>query len=602
MNLGRLLLFLSSYSACSSMMCDHYPCYPSRRVHHLDGTWEFVFLNNIDDVSKFDPSAVVYNDTMVVPGSFDALPLYSGVRGTAVYRRKVAVTAKYLSRIKFEACSLYCAIFVDGKKLGDHGNGYSPFWLDVPASESPDREIVVVADNRFNSKLTPLHLENYDFYQYGGIARSVYLHEVGTTSISNVDVIIHDAMEGKVDLRVRIHGYDSVSQATFAVAFDGNLQGQTHNVEVSNGIAMIVGLSVPNHKLWFPRTPNLHFAEVTELSGLNDSIMVRFGIREVSACKDSHTGSMAVCINGQPTKLLGYSKHDMHPAFGISMPDQQLFEDIHMLRQLGGNYLRLVHYPHNPHLLDMCDELGILLWQELLGWGLSESIIINPAIKQDLLHDLDEMVNNTFNHPSVIIWAFLNEGASDHSDSCDTYKALSDRYKSLQVNGLVSWASSRTTHDKCYDSADVISFNSYPGWYGGSLKDVVPTILSEADFVAKLGKPFIKSEIGAGAIPGWQDPMNGVWTENYQSQVLERITTTVVNNSTIAGVSLWQFADTRSKPGISRPRTFNNKGTLDEYRRPKQPSFLTVQKAYTSFNHTENTLGTQKVGIVIHSW
>jgi beta-glucuronidase len=95
---------------------------------------------------------------------------------------------------------------------------------------------------------------------------------------------------------------------------------------------------------------------------------------------------MAVCINKKPTKLLGFSKHAMHPSFGIALPEQQLMQDVQLLRQLSGNYFRLVHYPHNPRLLDICDEMGILLWQETLGWGLGESILTNSTIRQYLLY------------------------------------------------------------------------------------------------------------------------------------------------------------------------------------------------------------------------
>jgi beta-glucuronidase len=518
------------------------------------------------------------------------MPLYSGVRGTAVYRQQVTLTPNTEARIKFEACGFYCAVFVDGQKIGYHGNGYSPFWMDIPSSDSVDREVIVLVDNRFNSALAPLHMESYDFYQYGGIARSVYVHEVGAMSVENVDVMIHDAQEGVVDLRIRLHGNtpQQVMEATFVIAFDDETESQTYkNTVITNDIAMINGVTVPNHKLWSPQDPQLHTAQITAQSAFNDTIVVRFGIREITACEDTTTHSMAVCINKKPTKLLGFSKHAMHPSFGIALPEQQLMQDVQLLRQLSGNYFRLVHYPHNPRLLDICDEMGILLWQETLGWGLGESILTNSTIRQYLLYDLEEMVNNTFNHPSVIIWAFLNEGASDHTDSCVTYKALSDRYKDLTVNGLVSWASSRKQSDKCLDAADVVSFNSYPGWYSGTIDDIPSTILDEAAFVANLGKPFIKSEIGAGAIPGWQDAFNGFWTINYQAEVLQAVTSTIVPNPNITGVSLWQFYDMRTRPGIGRPRAYNNKGTLDEYRRPKEASFLTVQKAYSSFNHSQ---------------
>ncbi|XP_065839952.1 beta-glucuronidase-like [Oscarella lobularis] len=576
-------LFLSFSESDSAVpVCSRYPCYPSRAVHHLDGLWDFVFISGVSDPSKFDPSKAQYNDTMVVPGSFDALKSYEGVHGTGVYRRRLSVTPMTMGRLKFESCGFYCAIYVDQKKLGDHKNGYTAFWMDVPPSDSNTREIVVVADNQF-SDLVPLHKESYDFYQYGGITRALHFHETPALSIENVDVIVRNASKGEVDVQIRLHSTTKLPDSiSVDLQFDTDETPSSHTAEESKGSYTIIARTVQNHKLWSPKSPSMHTLHVV-LHDSNDSIVVRFGLRDVQPCKDNKTGSMSICINGEPTKLLGFSKHDTHPTFGMSLPDNQLLFDVQLLRQMGGNYFRLVHYPHNPHLLDMCDELGILLWQETLGWGLSESTLTNPDIQKDLLYELDEMVNNTFNHPSVILWAYLNEGASDHTDSCTIYSKLSQRYKELRVNGLVSWASNRKQNDKCLDAADVLSFNSYPGWYDGGLDSIVPMILGEADFVARKGKPFIKSEIGAGAIPGWQDTVNTYWTVTYQGQVLELVTKTVVSNSTITGVSLWQFYDARTRDGIGRPRAFNNKGTFDEYRRPKIPAYTAVRDAFTSY-------------------
>jgi beta-glucuronidase len=190
------------------------------------------------------------------------------------------------------------------------------------------------------------------------------------------------------------------------------------------------------------------------------------------------------------------------------------------------------------------------------------------------------MVNNTFNRPSGILFAFLNEGDSSNPASCPTYSTLAARYRSLQVNGLVTWASDKTESDVCLDAADVISFNSYPGWYGGSydlqqdLQSAVPTIIGEATWVQQHqpGKPFIKSEIGAGGIPGWRDQLRGFWSEEYQAALDGAITNTIATDDRFAGISLWQFCDVRTYTGVNalgRPRSLNNKGVFDEYRRPK---------------------------------
>jgi len=262
---------------------------------------------------------------------------------------------------------------------------------------------------------------------------------------------------------------------------------------------------------------------------------------------------------------------------------------------MGGNYLRLVHYPHDRRFLDLCDTLGILVWQENLGWGNSESQLTNPTFVNAQLQGIDEMVYNTFNHPSIILWAYLNEGDSSQTASCDTYNKLATRYRDLGIQGLVTWASDHNQNDVCYSVAkpDVISWNSYPGWYDNSndydpadtLTHVRPAIQSEQTWVNTNypTKAFLKSEIGAGGIPGFSDFFfgpGGFWSIEYQGALLDIVADEVVKNNGIAGVSLWQFFDIRTYNGpraLNRPRSYNNKGTFDEYRRPKTPAYTQVR-------------------------
>eukprot|EP00117_Sycon_ciliatum_P029762 scpid38042/ scgid23617/ Beta-glucuronidase; Beta-D-glucuronoside glucuronosohydrolase len=583
----------------NTQICHTYPCWPTSRVESLSGFWDFNFTTNVADPKHVDLNKVIYNDKMAVPGSFDASPQYAGVRGTAFYRRTVFVSGGNGWRLKFEACSLWCAVYVDGKMIAEHSNGYSPFWVGSTPRESGNHEIVVVVDNRFDKDRTILQSEGYDFYQFGGIIRHLTLHEESSSvAIQGVDVMTKQG-GGIVSARVRFHGSQSLpSEVTLTYIVDGNASSsRSSSYPVTDGQATITGIRVDNPRLWSPEAPSLHTLYVSMVGTLGneqiqDAIIVRFGLRSVEACKRS-TGEATLCINGEETKLKGFSRHDAHPQYGASLNRQQWMQDLQILKNMGGNYLRLVHYPHDPEFLSLCDEMGILVWQENLGWGNSESDLTNPDFVKALLQGVDEMVNNTFNHPSIIIWAFLNEGASNKKSACDSaYVPQASRYRELGVNGLVSWASNKKQSDVCLDNADVVSFNSYPGWYGDSgdyslqdqLGTVAPAILEEASWAAvNQKKPFIKSEIGAGAIPEWEDTFNGFWTAKYQSSLLSIVAETVVSNKNFTGVSLWQFFDVRTCNGphaLGRPRALNNKGILDEYRRPKHPSVDAVRAIF----------------------
>jgi beta-glucuronidase len=219
-------------------------------------------------------------------------------------------------------------------------------------------------------------------------------------------------------------------------------------------------------------------------------------------------------------------------------------------------YFRLVHYPHAEEELEAADATGTLLWQESLSWGAAASTIVDPLFVAAQLQCIEEAVNASFNHPSAALFAFLNEGASDNRTACGTYEALAARYRSLRVNGLVTWASNRGTADLCLSAADVVAQNLYPAWYGfeagqtvqEALDAVVPTIAAAAAWVAEHqpGKPFLLSEIGAGAIPGYHDAFGAQWSEEFQAALDGIVAAEVASNPAFAGTSIWQWSDGRT--------------------------------------------------------
>jgi beta-galactosidase/beta-glucuronidase len=167
----------------SLVAASHYPYYPDRVTHDLSGEWDFVFAYDFDLNNTVLPA---FNSTQAVPGAFDSR-YGTGLqyaRGTGFYRRSITITRGNNAKLHFEACSMWCRIYIDGKEISEVGHGgYTPFWVNVPPSNtSATRELVVIADNRFDPKRTPTHYVYYDFYQYGGLIRAVTLHELPTSS------------------------------------------------------------------------------------------------------------------------------------------------------------------------------------------------------------------------------------------------------------------------------------------------------------------------------------------------------------------------------------------------------------------------------------
>eukprot|EP00908_Phaeocystis_cordata_P007571 Transcript_18225.p3 GENE.Transcript_18225~~Transcript_18225.p3 ORF type:complete len:216 (-),score=82.53 Transcript_18225:109-756(-) len=184
------------------------------------------------------------------------------------------------------------------------------------------------------------------------------------------------------------------------------------------------------------------------------------------------------------------------------------------------------------------------------------------------------MVSAAYNHPSVVLWGFFNEGQSDNATACPSYAAMARAFKGRDPSRLVTWASNRKQRDLCLRHADVVSFNSYPGWYGGNASSVNASWEADAAWVAAHwpAKPFLISETGAGGIAGNHSASLQRWSEEYQALVDGDDAATAMGSADVAGLALWQYSDIKvDQPNSSsgRPGGINNKGVYDRWRRPK---------------------------------
>ncbi len=549
-----------------------YPKHEIRKVHCLDGDWDFAWLGEAVDLEAVRPSGISFAEKRPVPSAFDAAGAYGCRRGTVALRRRVKLTPGCRSRLHFQGLGMWARIFVDGQPLLDWSAPYSGFWVEVPTADGAERELLVLVDNRFDARRVPLQMPFFDFYAYGGIYRSVAWHEVPDCWLERVQVTTADPAAGRISARV-LFGGQCPAAVDLQIAIDGKAVF-TGKVSPAAGTA-VLDLCVPDPKPWSPATPNLHLLQAT-IPG--DDIIERFGLRTVE------TRGGRVLLNGREIKLLGYCRHEAHPDFGPALPEAQMRQDLELLRDLGCNFIRGSHYSQNQRFLDLCDEQGFLVKEESLGWGQSAALFENPELCAGLELQTRLMVRNSFNHPCVIVWGFLNEGESDAPAARHIYQRLAGCIREEDRSRLVAYATCRPMTDLNYDLCDLVCVNTYPGWYNTDPKnpDKVPTVDDIWPWVNKIresvrgrgfgDKPFLLTEIGAGAIPGWHDPYASFWSEEYQAKYLETVCRGVVADAGIAGLALWQFCDCRTyntHRALGRPRAFNNKGTVDERRRPK---------------------------------
>ncbi|MCF7838640.1 MAG: beta-galactosidase [Candidatus Marinimicrobia bacterium] len=545
----------------------------------LDGIWQFTFQAEQAWTDE-NLARLAYDDRIAVPSAFDALPAYNGRRGVGFYRRLITVPPGQRARLRFNAVGMYAKVFIDQQKVGEQYAAYTPFVVEVPKSERAERELVVMAGNRFDEALYPLHLPDYDFYAYGGIFRSVTLEllpEGELVEWVGVDTVDPDA--GELLIRVR----PARPGQAFHLSLDDGPTEILTATDVRDGEARLP-LRRPGLSTWSPDSPALHTLAVDNGTHLHT---VRFGVRRVTAAEGR------ILLNGKPLKLLGYCRHEAHPQFGPALPLAQLVADLHLLRDLGCNFIRGAHYQQDPRFLDLCDELGFLVFEESLGWGNKAEQLADPAFIAAQVAQTTALINSAYNHPSVILRGFLNEGQSDAAESWPCYDALIRLVRAQDPTRLVTYASNRALQDRFLEHVDVVSFNIYPGWYAADIDEECPLAEIRPRIQACLAglrerglahKPFLLTEIGAGAIYGWRDPVAAHWSEDYQRDYLATVCHEVVDNPAIAGVALWQFCDGRTYRGaraLRRPRAFNNKGTLDEYRRPKL-AYDTVKAIFTA--------------------
>lgn len=347
-------------------------------------------------------------------------------------------------------------------------------------------------------------------------------------------------------------------------------------------------LSFFDVKTWSPETPALYTAEAQlECDGeAFDDLIDRFGFREITI-RDGH-----ILLNGRPLRIRGLCRHEDHPHFGCALPYEAMMHDLLQIKDLGANSVRTAHNPNDERFLDLCDELGILVWEENHARGLSLEQMQNPNFERQAEEVTRDMILDHYNHPSIYIWGILNECASDSEYGKECYRAQFEIIRSLDKTRPTSFASCKFKTDLCFGLPDVVSYNIYPKWYHDTpvkeyLNDLYTWVQDETD---GRRKPFLVTEIGAGGLYGYRTPYASKWSEEYQQKALEEQLTGVLSHPACSGVYIWQFSDIRISEEWwgTRPRTMNNKGVVDEYRRPKL-CYETVKRIFERDRQTHET-------------
>ena len=508
--------------------------------------------------------------SLQVPGDWNTQdPKLYYYEGSVWYRKTFDAPARKAPDrvfLEFGAVNYRADVYLNGRKLGIHEGGFTPFRFEVTDGlKARGNSLVLKVDNKRRADAVPTL--NTDWWNYGGITRPVELVVVPSTFVRDYRIALVSPADREVAGSVQLDGARGGEKVSVALPELGIRE--TVRADATGRAAF--RFRVPDAQLWSPAHPQLYRLEIA--SG-GDTLSDRIGLRTIS------TRGRQLLLNGEPLFLRGISVHEEYSADGGGRvrDETQARELLERARSLDANFVRLAHYPHNEHMVRLADELGLLVWSEIpvywtIDWG-------SEATYRNAEGQLEAMIGRDRNRASVIVWSLANE--TPVSEPRNRFLSrLAARARALDDTRLLSAAMEKhyrsddpdvaVVEDPLAELVDLVSFNQYIGWYDGSL-DKIDRVRWQIPY----DKPVFVSEFGADARHGLHGDAGAIWTEEYQRELYRRTLAMLDRIEGYAGTSPWILADFRSPrrvlPGIQDD--YNRKGVLSEKGEPKQAFFV----------------------------
>ncbi|NOQ91233.1 MAG: beta-glucuronidase, partial [Flavobacteriaceae bacterium] len=469
--------------------------------------------------------------------------------------------------VYFGAINYKAEVYLNGIKLGVHEGGFTPFNFEVTSVVKPkDNYLVVKVDNkRFKEAIPTI---NTDWWNYGGITRDVKLIEEPLIFIQDYSIQLKKGDKNTITGFIKLNNTSAKEQVsisipelkvnkTFKTDSEGNAQFEFKSKKI---------------QYWSPKSPKLYDVTIkTNYQTLNDQI----GFRTIE------TDGPDILLNGKSIFLRGICIHEENAVKGARANSKEdALIALNWAKELGCNYVRLAHYPHNEHIVKMADKMGIMVWEEIpVYWTVD---FTNENSLNNAKNQLSEAITRDKNRASIIIWSMANE--TPPSASRNTFlKELIIHTKSMDNTRLISAALEKhykdgfnIVDDEIGKYLDIVAFNQYTGWYGGSLENA-----PEMKWDIKYNKPVVISEFGGGALQGFHGTIQERWTEEYQEYLYQQNLKMIEKIPNIRGTSPWILNDFRSpkrvlpiiQDGWNRKGLISNQGI-------KKKAFFTVQKFY----------------------
>lgn len=593
----------------------------TRELKSLDGIWQFRLAPRLQPELGFQqqwyskPLAETGDvDLMPVPSSYNDITQKKEVRdhiGWAWYDRTFHVPNEWQTDrrifLRFGAASYQAIVYMNGEKIVEHSGGALPFLAELDSSNLNFKNVnrlTVAINNTLTADTLPQGTTvwqtssrypegyftlnyNFDWFNYAGIHRSVFLYTTPRNFIDDIDVT--PAVNGttglvKYSIKVKsdeLRDSKKIKAAAFSVSLVDK-QGST--VATSAGESGV--LEVPNANLWWPFTMvqddkdagYLYTLVVTltddQNEGGNDGDVYRLkvGIRSVT------WSNKEFFINGKPFYFRGYGRHEDFNVRGKGIDNVLIVKDHNLVKWTGANSYRTSHYPYSEEIMDLTDRLGIVIIDEVAACTIGE---FGSGLLANHKEQMRELVQRDKNRASVVMWSVANEPLSQMAAAQNYFKEVIELTRELDVAGrpvtLVT--------DKQYDAdlaaqyVDILSVNRYFSWYSdpGHTEVIAESMrLDVENWVRKFDKPLIITEYGADTVAGLHMSPEFVFTEEYQTTMMRehfKAFDYLRTNSSLIGEHIWNFADFMTVQGITRI-TGNRKGIFTRDRQPKASAHL----------------------------
>lgn len=509
--------------------------------------------------------------TLMVPGDWNTQreTLYY-YEGTVWYRNifdyKPAPDKRVF--VYFGAANYDAVVGLNGKKIARHVGGYTPFNVEVTGMlKEEGNSLIVKVDNKRHTDGVPTL--NSDWWNYGGLTRSVLLVETPMTFIRDYSVQLKQDNPKMVEGWVRLDGEQSEQDVVVEIP---ELKSKVTVRTDKDGYASFEMKVKPQY--WCPENPKLY--DVI-LSSETDSVKDRIGFRTIE------TRGTEILLNGEPVFCKGVSIHEEMPysASGRAYSEEHARTLLGWAKEMGCNFVRLAHYPHNEHMVRVAEEMGLMVWSEIpVYWTIQFD---NPQTYANAESQLVDMVTRDKNRANVIIWSVANE--TPHGVArLEFLKRLIAKTREMDPTRLVSAAMEKdnvdattvTVKDELIEYVDLISFNQYVGWYDGTSEKC-----DRMNWVFDVKKPVFISEFGGGAVYGRHGDVSERFTEEYQEDLYQRSVNMMDRIEGLAGTTPWILKDFRSprRQIVGIQDDFNRKGLISD-QGGKKKAFYVMKKWY----------------------